>query len=96
MISQYNLAPEERYRPKNFIMLVSKRIAMQGFIVGDAGFGPKYYNEFGKTMSTWIHEGNYKPKMHITKGIDNAVDALLGLFEGRNFGKSVLEIAPLK
>jgi hypothetical protein len=25
--------------------LVAKRVTFQGFIVGDPGFGPKYYNE---------------------------------------------------
>ena len=45
MISQYNLKPEERYGIKNLNLMVTKRIHMQGFIVTDANFGPKYDKE---------------------------------------------------
>ena len=34
-------------------------------------------------------------KLSITKGIDNAVDGLLGMLKGDNFGKAVLTIAEL-
>jgi NADPH-dependent curcumin reductase CurA len=45
MVSQYNLPPEERYGVKNLGQVVTKRIKMQGFIVGDSDFGPKYFKE---------------------------------------------------
>lgn len=45
MISQYNLPVDQRYGIKNLSQIVTKRLKMQGFIVGDPGFGPKYFHE---------------------------------------------------
>ena len=95
MISQYNAAPADRYPVRNLMNVVAKRIKMQGFIVGDENMGPKYAEEHQKNVQKWIHEGTYKPQMSVTEGIDNAAEGLLGLFEGKNFGKAVLEISKL-
>ncbi|KAF2157545.1 NAD(P)-binding protein [Myriangium duriaei CBS 260.36] len=96
MISQYNLPPNEHYGIRNLMNVVGKRLTMRGFIVGDPDMGPKYAADHQKTVQKWIHEGTYKPKMSVTSGIDNSIEGLIGLFEGKNFGKAVLEIAPLK
>jgi hypothetical protein len=58
MISQYNLPNNEHYGVKNLFYIVSKRIKMQGFIVRDKDFGPKYFNERNERISavrTAIH-----------------------------------------
>ncbi|PSK53812.1 2-alkenal reductase (NADP(+)-dependent) [Elsinoe australis] len=96
MISQYNLPPDQNYGVKNLMQVVGKRLTMRGFIVGDANMGPKYAADHQKTVQKWIHEGSYKPRMSVTNGIDNSIEGLLGLFSGKNFGKAVLEIAPLQ
>ncbi|TKX25824.1 NADP-dependent oxidoreductase RED1 [Elsinoe australis] len=96
MISQYNLPPDQNYGVKNLMQVVGKRLTMSGFIVGDANMGPKYAADHQKTVQKWIHEGSYKPRMSVTNGIDNSIEGLLGLFSGKNFGKAVLEIAPLQ
>ena len=95
MISQYNLAPSEYFGVKNLMNVVGKRLKMQGFIVGDEKFGPSYSADHQKNVQKWIHEGTYKPRMSVTEGIDNSVEGLLGLFSGKNFGKSVLEVSKL-
>jgi len=95
MISQYNLTPDKWYGVPNLMNIVAKRIKMQGFIVGDANMGPKHFADHQKNVQKWIHEGSYTPKMSVTVGIDNAIEGLLGLFAGKNFGKAVLEVAPL-
>ena len=96
MISQYNTPPAEHYGVKNLLQFVAKRLVMRGFIVGDPDMGPKYAAEHQRTVQRWIHDGEYKPRMSVTKGMDNAIEGLLGLFKGENFGKAVLEVAPLK
>ncbi|KAF2219477.1 hypothetical protein BDZ85DRAFT_252703 [Elsinoe ampelina] len=96
MISQYNLPPDQSYGVKNLMQVVGKRLTIRGFIVSDANMGPKYAADHQKNVQKWIHEGTYKPRMSITKGIDNSIEGLLGLFSGKNFGKAVLEIAPLQ
>ncbi|KAL2115153.1 hypothetical protein VTJ04DRAFT_10816 [Mycothermus thermophilus] len=92
MISQYNLPPEERYGIKNIFLIVSKRITFRGFIVGDPGFWDKYAQEHQERLSQWIAEGSVKVKLHVVEGIDNAAEGLVGIFQGKNFGKAVLKI----
>ncbi|KAL2365337.1 hypothetical protein RJZ56_001717 [Blastomyces dermatitidis] len=91
MISQYNLKPQDRYGVKNIFMVVSKRITMRGFIVGDKGMGDKWAKEHMETVSRWIKEGSFKPVIAETVGIDNAAAGLAGIFRGENFGKAVLK-----
>ncbi|KAK2609699.1 hypothetical protein N8I77_003188 [Diaporthe amygdali] len=94
MISQYNAKDaSERYGVKNLMHIVTKRITMQGFIVGDPGFGPAYAQEHQEKVQSWLADGSFKAKVHVTDGIDNAAEGFLGLLEGKNFGKAVLKIA---
>lgn len=95
MISQYNKPPGEQYGVKNLMNVVAKRLVMRGFIVFDAEMGPKYQEEHQRNVQKWIAEGEFKAEQSVTVGMDNAPEGLLGLFEGRNFGKAVLEVAKL-
>ncbi|KMU72243.1 NADP-dependent leukotriene B4 12-hydroxydehydrogenase [Coccidioides immitis H538.4] len=92
MISQYNVKPEDRYPIKNLFMVVTKRITMRGFIVSDPGMGDKWAKEHRERVSQWIKDGTFKPMIHETVGIDNAAEGLVGLFQGKNFGKAVLKL----
>jgi NADPH-dependent curcumin reductase CurA len=95
MISQYNLKPEEVYPIRNLILTVGKRLKIQGFLVSDPDMGPKYAADHNEKLSRWIKDGSFKVKMSVTEGIDNAAEGFIGMLAGRNFGKAVLEIAPL-
>lgn len=92
MISQYNLPPEKRYGIKNLFLVVGKRLKMEGFIVGDANFGPKHHKEHQEKLQQWLADGSVKAKIHVTEGIDKAADGFIDMLEGRNFGKAVLKI----
>ena len=61
----------------------------------DADMGPKYTEEHQKNVQKWLHDGSFKAEMTVTEGIDNAGEGLLSLFEGKNFGKAVLEVSKL-
>ncbi|KAF3763597.1 NAD(P)-binding protein [Cryphonectria parasitica EP155] len=94
MISQYNIKDRsESYGVKNLANIVTKRITFQGFIVGDEGFGPAYYQEHQTKLQGWLHDGTFKAKVHYTEGIDNAAEGFVGMLQGKNFGKAVLKIA---
>ncbi|EMD59536.1 hypothetical protein GGP41_004424 [Bipolaris sorokiniana] len=95
MISQYNCKPEELYPIRNLMNMVTKRITMRGFIVGDANMGPKHAKEHQEKLQKWLADGTFKAQISVTEGIDNAVDGFLGMLEGKNFGKAVLQIADL-
>ena len=54
MISYYNAAStDEMYGVKNLRMMVSKRLKMQGFIVGDPDMGPAHAAEHQKNVQKW-------------------------------------------
>lgn len=73
-------------------MVVTKRLKMEGFIVGDANFGPKYAKEHQEKMQKWLAEGSFNAKLHVTEGIDKAAEGLVGMLQGHNFGKAVLKV----
>ncbi len=93
MISGYSLPDEQKYPVRNLDRVVSKRLTMRGFIVGDANMGPKYAKEHLEKMSKWLHEGTFKAKVSVTEGIDHAAEGFVGMLQGKNFGKAVLKIA---
>jgi NADPH-dependent curcumin reductase CurA len=71
--------------------LLRKRIRMQGFIIFD-DYGPRW-NEFAGAMGEWVQEDKIKVREHIVFGLENAPEAFIGLLEGRNFGKLVIQLA---
>jgi NADPH-dependent curcumin reductase CurA len=89
MISEYNSTP---YPIKNLHSVVSKRIAMRGFIVADPGYGDVYFEKLQKTVQQpLIKQGTFKALTHETVGIENAAEGLVGIFHGKNKGKAVLK-----
>ena len=93
MVGEYNKKDEDKYGVRNLFQIVAKRITFRGFIVGDKNMGPKYAKEWAENVGKWIHDGSFKAKMSVTEGIDNAGEGLVGMLQGKNFGKAVLRIA---
>jgi hypothetical protein len=86
-IALYN-STEIPMGPRLQPMLLTRSVLMQGFIVSN------YQSEFGediKHLVTWVKEGKIKYKETIVKGFDQLPAALLGLFEGDNIGKMIVE-----
>ena len=57
--------------------------------------GPKYQEEHQKNMQKWMKDEEIKVKMTVTEGIENAAEGLVGMLQGKNFGKAVLKIADI-
>lgn len=93
MVSQYSVKPGESYGVHNMIQVVSKRLTIRGFIVSDANMGPLYIKQHNENVAKWLHDGSFKTLTDVTEGIDNAAEGLVGMLEGKNFGKAVLKIA---
>lgn len=91
LISDYNKPPEEHYPLRNYRNILVKRLTVQGFIVLDPNMGGKWSQEHQKNVAKWIKDGSFKALTYETQGIENAIDGLLGLFTGKNFGKAVLK-----
>ena len=88
MISTYNNA-EPQPGPNNLMLIVGKKIRINGFIVFDHN---DMREAFLKDMSAWIESGRIRTRETIVEGLENAVDAFLALFSGDNFGKMVVKL----
>ncbi|MCX7279914.1 MAG: NADP-dependent oxidoreductase [Burkholderiales bacterium] len=71
--------------------LLRKRIKMQGFIAFD-DYGPRW-SEFSGAMGEWVREEKIKVREDIVFGLENAPEAFIGLFQGKNFGKLIIQLA---
>lgn len=71
--------------------LLRKRIKMQGFIVFD-DYGPRW-SEFAGAMGEWVQADKVKVREDIVSGLENAPEAFIGLLQGKNFGKLVIQVA---
>jgi len=92
LISQYNATalPEGPDRMSMLMaQLLIKRIKMQGFIIFD-DYAHRY-GEFAAEMSKWLAEGKIHYREHLVEGLENAPEAFIGLLEGKNFGKLVIQ-----
>ncbi|MGF1909484.1 NADP-dependent oxidoreductase [Vibrio kasasachensis] len=92
LISQYNATalPEGPDRMSMLMaQLLIKRIKMQGFIIFD-DYAHRY-GEFAAEMSKWLTEGKIHYREHLIEGLENAPEAFIGLLEGKNFGKLIIQ-----
>ncbi|EGQ8019600.1 NADP-dependent oxidoreductase [Vibrio alginolyticus] len=93
LISQYNATelPEGTdHLPLLMGKLLTKRIKVQGFIIFD-DYGHRY-GEFAQDINQWLAEGKIQYREHLVQGLHNAPEAFIGLLEGKNFGKLVVQI----
>lgn len=93
LVSQYN-ATKLPDGPDRMSLLMSrilvKRIKVQGFIIFD-DYGHRY-NEFAKEMDKWLGTGQIKYREQIVEGLENAPSAFIGMLDGQNFGKLVIQV----
>jgi hypothetical protein len=93
LISQYNateLPQGTDHLPLLMSKVLVKRIKVQGFIIFD-DYGHRY-GEFAQDMNQWLAEGKIQYREQLVKGLENAPDAFVGLLEGKNFGKLVVQV----
>jgi NADPH-dependent curcumin reductase CurA len=63
---------------------------MKGLLVRDS---LNRQGEFEKEVGGYFRAGKLKNKETVVEGIEQAVGAFLGLFEGKNVGKMVVKLA---
>ena len=87
-ISGYN-DDKPRPGPSNLFNITTKRLTVKGLMVFD---WLDRQAEFEKEVGGYFKAGKVKHKETVVKGIDQAVGAFLGLFQGQNVGKMVVEL----
>lgn len=87
-ISLYN-SIEKPIGPRIQSLLLKKSALMQGFIVTNY---TARYGEGIQQLAQWLGEGKLINKETIVKGFELLPETFLGLFEGRNTGKFLVEM----
>jgi NADPH-dependent curcumin reductase CurA len=93
LISQYNntgLPPGPDRSQALMGRFLTRRITVRGFIISDH-FARQ--GAFLQDMSEWWKAGRIKYREDITKGLENAPTAFMGLFSGKNFGKLLVQVS---
>ena len=75
--------------PANLFELVTKQATMQGFM---CHFKDARYNEARQQLAEWIQSGQLKAVEYKLEGIENTAKAFCHMFEGKNFGKTVVKV----
>ena len=88
-ISGYN-ADKPRPGPSNLFNMITKRLTMKGLLVRD---WLDRQGEFETEVGRYFKAGKLKSKETVVNGIDQAVGAFLGLFEGLNIGKMIVKLS---
>jgi len=71
--------------------ILVKSLTVRGFIVSD--LYPGRTGEILTAINGWLREGKLKYREDVVSGLENAPKAFLGLLEGRNFGKLIVEVS---
>nr|WP_315257745.1 NADP-dependent oxidoreductase [uncultured Duganella sp.] len=88
-ISQYNNTTPVK-GPSNYLALLVNRARMEGIVVFD--YADRYHVGVA-ALAGWMKEGKIKSKEDVVQGLEQFPQALNMLFEGKNFGKLVLQVA---
>ena len=87
MIEGYNEAQPTSL--KYIMRVIAMRIRLQGFIYTDY---MSRLGEFYRDMGGWIASGQVKPRDTVVEGLDQTLEAFLGLFSGANTGKMLVKL----
>ncbi|MDP9013987.1 MAG: NADP-dependent oxidoreductase [Pseudomonadota bacterium] len=93
VISQYNetAQPSDGDSVQALMRTVLvKRLTLSGFIFSDV-YGDRRA-ELLADLGAWVAAGKIRYREDIVRGLENAPGAFLGLLEGRNFGKLVVDV----
>ena len=91
MISAYNTKGARSEGVTTLSNMIYNRVTMKGFVVYEF-FDMR--DQFLADMRQWIAEGKMKYQETIMQGIENAPNAMIGLLQGENSGKMLVQIGP--
>ena len=87
-ISVYN-ATTPQPGPDNLYQAIGKRLTLRGLLVGD------HYDlagEYVQLAAGWLADGSLRYEETVVDGIDNTVEAFLGMLGGANTGKMLIRL----
>jgi NADPH-dependent curcumin reductase CurA len=69
--------------------LLNKSARMQGFLIWDY---EHRYEEAVARLASWVRSGALRYREDILEGLDQAPDAIAGLYRGENLGKRIIRV----
>jgi len=75
--------------PRLMRSILVNRLRIQGFIVFDYAH---LEEDFQRDMGEWVSSGKIQYKEDIRQGLENAPEAFIGMLDGKNFGKLLIQI----
>ena len=75
--------------PSLLPLVVYKFLSIHGFLIAD--FAPRF-PEGIKQLAAWIDSGDLRYSETIMNGFENLPEAFIGLFQGKNTGKMIVQI----
>ncbi|MGI9450999.1 MAG: NADP-dependent oxidoreductase [Geminicoccaceae bacterium] len=76
--------------PKLMRKILVNRLTIRGFIVFDFNH---LEADFLRDVSGWIRDGKLRYREDIRQGLENAPEGLIGLLQGQNFGKMLIQVS---
>jgi NADPH-dependent curcumin reductase CurA len=89
MISGYN-EPGSRTAVRNLSNIIYGRITLRGFVAMDF---MHLRGQFDDDMHEWLKTGKIKWKETVLNGIEEAPHAMVGLMQGENIGKMLVQLS---
>ncbi len=89
-ISQCNLEAPER-GPRWMGQLIVKEARAQGFLVSSYA---ERFAEGRQQLTRWLGQGRLKYREEVALGIEAAPQAFIGMLQGRNLGKQLVQLSP--
>jgi NADPH-dependent curcumin reductase CurA len=66
-------------------------LTLRGFI--NYEFAEEHFESFLRTVTPGIIAGSIKYREDITRGLESAPEAFIGMLRGENFGKALIDLA---
>ncbi len=87
-IANYN-AIEQSPGLRNYWEITARELTLRGFIVTSH---TELQTRFRRDVGQWLKEGKIKYRETIYQGLEQSVEAFLGLFDGKNIGKMIVKL----
>jgi NADPH:quinone reductase len=91
-ISQYNLAKPEA-GPRWLGQLIVKQAKVQGFLV--SAYAARFLKG-REQLARWLKQGKLKYREDVAHGIESAPQAFIGMLQGKNQGKQLVQLSELQ
>jgi NADPH-dependent curcumin reductase len=94
LIAHYNddeLPSGPNLLPSLMTQVLRKRIRIEGFVILD--HYADRFESFQRDMNEWVNSGKIKFQEDKVHGLENAPAAFIGLLQGKNLGKLLVEVA---